>query len=199
MRELKCVIVFLCLFLHFFSNRFASYNSRVCINLNSLIFSLFPFNWKKYTYIFILFSLAVFGRSKFLRNCICVYMITHRYFVILFVKMVLFLIPFDYESDSLTIRPRLPQRNRTNWDRLNPDLAGTGRLYNFKLTLDKRCILVENDNRVDVSIWHQSYIDLMLDKNNKISRCVCLCKLCVVIAEALDNRSGQHALHGAHW
>ncbi len=35
--------------------------------------------------------------------------------------------------------------------RLNP--AGTRRLCNVRLTSDRRCILVENENRVDVNIW----------------------------------------------
>ncbi len=45
--------------------------------------------------------------------------------------------------------------------------AGTRRLCNVRLTLDmtsdRRCILVENENRVDVNIWRQFDIDLTLD------------------------------------
>ncbi len=45
--------------------------------------------------------------------------------------------------------------------------AGTGRLYNVKLTSDmtsdRCCILIENENRVDVSIWQQFDVDLTLD------------------------------------
>ncbi len=41
--------------------------------------------------------------------------------------------------------------------------AGTGRLYNIKLTSDRRCILVENENQVDVNIWRQFDVDLTLD------------------------------------
>ncbi len=48
---------------------------------------------------------------------------------------------------------------------MNP--AGTGRQYNIRLMLDmmsdRCCILVENENRVDVSIWRQFDVDLMLD------------------------------------
>ncbi len=45
--------------------------------------------------------------------------------------------------------------------------AGTRRLCNVRLTLDmtsdRRCILVENENRVDVNIWRQFDVDLTLD------------------------------------
>ncbi len=35
--------------------------------------------------------------------------------------------------------------------------------YNVRMTLDRRCILVGNENRVDVSIWRQFDVDLKLD------------------------------------
>ncbi len=35
--------------------------------------------------------------------------------------------------------------------------------YNVRLMLDRCCILVENENRIDVSIWRQFVVDLMLD------------------------------------
>ncbi len=45
--------------------------------------------------------------------------------------------------------------------------AGTRRLCNVRLTLDmtsdRRCILVENENRVDGNIWRQFDVDLTLD------------------------------------
>ncbi len=45
--------------------------------------------------------------------------------------------------------------------------AGTRRLCNIRLTLDmtldRRCILVENENQVDVNIWRQFDVDLTLD------------------------------------
>ncbi len=45
--------------------------------------------------------------------------------------------------------------------------AGTRHLCNVMLTLDmtsdRRCILVENENRVDVNIWRQFDVDLTLD------------------------------------
>ncbi len=41
---------------------------------------------------------------------------------------------------------------------LNP--AGTGRQYNIMLTLDQRCILVENE--IVLILWHND-VDLMLD------------------------------------
>ncbi len=45
--------------------------------------------------------------------------------------------------------------------------AGTRCLCNIRLTLDmtsdRRCILVENENRVDVNIWRQFDVDLTLD------------------------------------
>ncbi len=45
--------------------------------------------------------------------------------------------------------------------------AGTRRLCNVRLTLDmtsdRRCILIENENRVDVNIWRQFDVDLTLD------------------------------------
>ncbi len=45
--------------------------------------------------------------------------------------------------------------------------AGTRRLCNVRLTLDmtsdRRCILVENENQVDVNIWRQFDVDLTLD------------------------------------
>ncbi len=45
--------------------------------------------------------------------------------------------------------------------------AGTRRLCNVRLTLDmtsdRHCILVENENRVDVNIWRQFDVDLTLD------------------------------------
>ncbi len=41
--------------------------------------------------------------------------------------------------------------------------AGTGHQYNVRLMLDRCCILVENENRIDVSIWRQFVVDLMLD------------------------------------
>ncbi len=59
-------------------------------------------------------------------------------------------------------------------------LAGTRCQYNVRLMLDmisdRHCILVENENRVDVSIWRQFDVDLTLDfgytqpKNNKYQR-----------------------------
>ncbi len=45
--------------------------------------------------------------------------------------------------------------------------AGTRRLGNVRLTLDmmsdRRCILIENENRVDINIWRQFDVDLTLD------------------------------------
>ncbi len=44
------------------------------------------------------------------------------------------------------------------------------------MTSDRRCILVDNENLVDISIWRQFYVDLRLDfgytqpKNNKYQR-----------------------------
>ncbi len=49
--------------------------------------------------------------------------------------------------------------------RNNP--AGTRRLCNVRLMLDmtsyRHCILVENENQVDVNIWHLFDVDLTLD------------------------------------
>ncbi len=44
--------------------------------------------------------------------------------------------------------------------------AGAGCQYNVRLTLDRSCFLVENENRVDLvesSIWREFDFDLMLD------------------------------------
>ncbi len=53
------------------------------------------------------------------------------------------------------------------WAETQATPAGTRRLCNVRLTLDmtsdRCCILVENENRVDVNIWRQFDIDLTLD------------------------------------
>ncbi len=61
----------------------------------------------------------------------------------------------------------------TFWNKLQEKLFHDILIYwdapvcNVRLTLDitsdRRCILVENENRVDVNIWRQFDVDLTLD------------------------------------